>query len=118
MTYDGNGTQRSIGKIEGQLTQLMQTIKADTERAEKSRSKVYEKLEKIESDVGSIDGRTSKLENTVESIEPLAKEFGRVRERSKGVFAVIVVAWTLLGGFLMWMGNNMLEWLIARLAGP
>ncbi|VVT34340.1 hypothetical protein RHIZ404_90015 [Rhizobium sp. EC-SD404] len=32
-----------------------------------------------------------------------------MRERSKGVVATIIVAWTLLGGFLMWVGNNVLE---------
>ncbi|VVT31909.1 hypothetical protein [Rhizobium sp. EC-SD404] len=83
-----------------------------------SRGRAFREVENVETAFNHFDGRVGRAERVITEIEQFARDFGRVRERSKGSVAASIVAWTLLGGLLMWVGNNVLEWLIARLQKP
>lgn len=112
-----NEIYKMVGSLQSDVTNLTRLIEAQDSRSTESRKRVYDRLESLSDTVGTIDDRVSSTERVIKEIEPLARDFGVVREKSKTVFALIVAMWTLLGGFLMWMGNNILEWVTQRLTG-
>jgi hypothetical protein len=114
---DSNSMDRAIGRLEGRIEALIQRVDQNQQSSAESRARVYNKLEGVEKIVGSIEGSVSAHESTLQEIAPLAREYGRLRERSRGFIAAIVIGWTLLGGFLMWSGNMIVSWAIAGLTG-
>jgi len=112
-----NEIYKAIGSLQSDVKNLTRLIEAQNQRSSESRRRVYDRLDELGNVVDNIEDRLKASEQVIKDIEPLARDFGAVRDKSKTVLAVIIAGWTLLGGFLMWIGNSVLEWAIQRIGG-
>ncbi len=113
-----NEIYKAIGSLQSDVKNLTRLIEAQDQRSSESRRRVYDRLDELGNVVDNIEDRLKDSEQVIKDIEPLARDFGSIRDKSKTVLAIIIAGWTLLGGFLMWIGNSFLEWLIQRLSSP
>lgn len=116
--------ERAVGRLEAQIEEygkqiadLTSFIREENQTASEGRARLYDKIDKQSETMAAIDGRLSKAEGVLTEIAPLAREFGTFRERSRGFVFAMVLAWTLFGGLLMWIGGIAWDWLLARLFG-
>lgn len=95
------GVQRDLGRLEAKLDALMATVSEQGNRSETSRSRLYDKIEKMEAEQADLDDRVTTIAATVARIEPLAVEFGQLKQRGLAVVGVAVLVWSLVGGAVM-----------------
>lgn len=112
-----NEIYKAIGSLQSDVKNLTCLIEAQDQRSSESCRRVYDRLDELGNVVDNIEDRLKASEQVIKDIEPLARDFGAVRDKSKTVLGVIIAGWTLLGGFLMWIGNSVLEWAIQRISG-
>lgn len=110
-------TERAIGRLEGgvdalkdQIEELKQIVQAQ------GRASADERNE-LRLGVMSANRRLDSDEVTLNTIEPLAKDFGKLREKSVGFIYAVLLLWTLIGGLLMWLGEQVWTWIAERLTG-
>ena len=101
MTPPDSNHERAIGRLEGKMDSLIETVKAQGEKSDQSRAKLYERVEGVERSTEKIDGRLKTVEGTVTKMSPLVDEFGRIKQRGVGILMMLGVLWMLLGGLLL-----------------
>src|SRR5690606_22130704 len=93
--------ERAIGRLEGKMDSLIEAVKAQGEKSDASRAKMYERIEGVERSTEKMDGRLQTVEGTVTKMSPLVDEFGRIKQRGVGILMMLGVLWMLLGGLLL-----------------
>lgn len=107
MTDDN--TQRAIGRLEGQMQEVISLLKSQDERSTSSRARMYEAQEKTAREVHDLAGRVVLVEGAVASMDPVFQKVGSLLERSKGILFVIGLIWLFMGGLILegvkWLGQ-------------
>jgi hypothetical protein len=96
MAEEGSA-DRAIGRLEGKLDALIE----QGEQSRRSREKMYERLEKLGNDISTVNHRLGDVEDAVKVMDPLVKEFGRLKERGVGILMLLSLIWLLLGGLIV-----------------
>lgn len=100
-----DSTDRAIGRLEGKMEEVIRLLAESSA----SRAKLYEGMERVQADVVAINGRMQAVESAVHVMDPLVKEFGRIKERWRGIALVLGVIWLILGGLILqgitWIGG-------------
>lgn len=102
---------RAIGRLEGKLDALIETVKAQGEKSDQGRAKLYERVEGVERATHNLDGRVQTIEGTVKKMNPLVEEFGRLKQRGLGMLMLLGIVWMLLGGLLL----NGISWIVHQI---
>jgi len=105
--------QRSIGRIEGQLESLVKAVSAMSERSDNSRSKIYEKIETIDSKLTVAVNTVDDLDIRMSKVEPVIADVSKWRERAIGARMTVTLFVASLGGSVA-LGA---QWLWTHLAG-
>ena len=107
MTDDN--TQRAIGRLEGQMQEVINLLKSQDERSSQSRARMYEAQEKTAREVHDLSGRVKAVEGTVAAMDPVFQRVGSLMERSKGILMVLAIIWLFMGGLILegvkWLGQ-------------
>lgn len=102
--------QRSIGRIEGKLDSLINSVAAQSEASEQSRRRLYERVGKIETSVeisGQVEAqvrdRLDKLDTRIESeIMPTVNKVNGWEKMGMGALAIIGIGGVSVGSALVW----------------
>lgn len=117
MTDDN--TQRAIGRLEGQMQEVISLLKSQDERSSQSRARMYEAQEKTAREVHDLSRRVGTVEGTVAAMDPVFKRVGSILERSKGILMVLAIIWLFMGGLILegirWIGGMVAK---AVMGGP
>lgn len=114
-----DNTQRAIGRLEGQMQEVISLLKSQDERSSQSRARMYEAQEKTAREVHVLTSRVGAVEGAVASMDPVFKRVGSLLERSKGILMVLALIWLFMGGLILegikWLGQLAAK---AFLGGP
>lgn len=117
MTEDN--TQRAIGRLEGQMQEVINLLKSQDERSTASRARMHETQEKTAREVHALSSRVGAVEGAVAHMDPVFKRVGSLMERSKGILMVLALVWLFMGGLILegvkWIGQMVAK---AVLGGP
>lgn len=105
--------QRSIGRIEGQLESLVNAVSTMSERSDNSRSKLHEKIEKIDSKLTVAVNTVDDLDIRMSKVEPVIADVSKWRERAIGARMTVTLFVASLGGSIA-LGA---QWLWTHLNG-
>lgn len=107
MTDDN--TQRAIGRLEGQMQEVISLLKSQDERSSQSRARMYEAQEKTAREVHDLNRRVGTVEGTIAAMDPVFKRVGSLLERSRGILMVLALIWLFMGGLILegvrWIGG-------------
>ncbi|WP_127074028.1 DUF1515 family protein [Pelagibacterium lentulum] len=103
---------RDLGRVEGKLDALIETVKQQGEKSDASRARQYERIEAVERNTHDLDGRMKTVEGTVQKMSPLVEEFGRIKQRGVGMLMLLGLVWLIIGGLVV----QALQWVIGKLA--
>ena len=107
MTDDNS--QRAIGRLEGQMQEVINLLKSQDDRSTAARARMYEAQEKTAQEVHDLGRRVGLVEGAVENMDPVFKRVGSLLERSKGILFVIGIIWLFMGGLILegikWVGQ-------------
>lgn len=107
MTEDNN-TQRAIGRLEGQMQEVISLLKNQDERSTASRARMHEMQDKTAREVHDLTGRVVAVEKAVAHMDPIFRRVGSLLERSKGILMVLAIIWLFMGGLILegirWVG--------------
>lgn len=106
-----DGMQRDLGRVEGKLDALIETVKAQGAKSDASRARLYDRMESVERNTHDLDGRMKTVEGTVKKMSPLVDEFGRLKQRGVGILMMLGVLWMLLGGLLLQGLSAIVSWI-------
>ena len=109
MTEAAN-TQRTIGRLEGKLDALIETVRQQGERADASRSRVYERLEQMADEQTKLETRVGDIGSKVAVIEPFAAEFAAWKQRGLAVVFMLSVVWLLVGSTVVSWVKDFFAW--------
>ena len=104
-----DNTERAIGRLEGKMDALIESVKAQGEASSIARARLYERAEKIANDTADVDRRLKSVEETVSVMDPMVKDFDRLRQQGLGILALLGFIWIAVGGLVMqglgWLWN-------------
>lgn len=103
-------SQRAIGRLEGKLDALIETVKEQGERSDESRSRLYQRMEAIAKEQTRSDGELKAVTAAVARIEPIANRFASLEQRGLAIFGVVAVVWVLVGGAVTNGITSFLSW--------
>ena len=103
--------ERAIGRLEGKMDSLIEAVKAQGEKSDASRARMYERIEGVERSTEKMDSRLQTVEGTVTKMSPLVDEFGRIKQRGVGILMMLGVLWMLLGGLLLQGLSAIVSWI-------
>lgn len=121
MTDDN--TQRSLGRLEGQMTEVLSMLKASNE----SRSRLHERVDevsdrlgKIEGDIailGQVDGQirgevqalAAKVDQNQKEAQPTIDEWRRIRAIGIGLVGLLALGGMSVGAALAWAGESVVN---------
>lgn len=117
MTDDN--TQRAIGRLEGQMQEVIKLLKSQDERSTASRARMHEAQEATAREVHDLGRRVGVVEGTVANMDPVFQKVGSLMERSKGILMVLAIIWLFMGGLILegvkWIGQLVAK---AVMGGP
>lgn len=90
--------QRSIGRLEGKLDALIETVREQGERSDVGRSRLYERIDTIAREQSRQDSEIKDIRKIVARVEPAATRFLNLEQRGLAVVAVVTVVWVFVGG--------------------
>lgn len=99
MTDDN--TQRAIGRLEGQMQEVISLLKSQDERASASRSRMYEAQEKTTLEVHDLSNRVEGVEEAIKIMSPVVKQVEKLKERAWGILIVLLFVWAIVGGLIL-----------------
>jgi hypothetical protein len=104
-----DNTQRAIGRLEGQMQEVISLLKSQDERSTQSRARMYEAQEKTAREVHGLTSRVGAVEGAVANMDPVFKRVGSLLEQSKGILMVLALVWLFMGGLILegvkWLGQ-------------
>ncbi|ODT80590.1 MAG: hypothetical protein ABS76_15545 [Pelagibacterium sp. SCN 64-44] len=121
MTDDN--TQRSLGRLEGQMAEVLGMLKASNE----SRSRLHERVDevsdrlgKIEGDIailGQVDGQirgevqvlAAKVDQNQKEAQPTIDEWRRIRAIGIGLVGLLALGGMSVGAALAWAGEGVIS---------
>jgi len=106
--------ERAVGRMEAQLEAQGQQIAALTAMVKESQAEASAGRSRLYDKVDDLSDRIGKTEEVVKRIEPLATDFGQLRERSRGFVFAVILAWAVFGGLLVWAGSQAWDWFINK----
>ncbi len=86
------GTDRAIGRLEGKLDALIESVADQTRKSDQSRARTYGDIEKIRLDVAESRRDISDLREDMAAAGPVITEIKKWRERFIGMHML----WTIL----------------------
>ena len=110
------GTERAIGRLEGKLDALIETVREQGDRSDAGRQRMYTRMETLGNELVSLKNKTSRIEHRLDDIEPLATEFAKLKQRGLGIIGVLGLAWLVCGSLVLSGVSAAASWLI-RAAG-
>lgn len=102
--------QRSIGRLEGKLDALIETVREQGERSDASRSRLYESVDRIAREQSRQDSELKDIRKIVARVEPAANRFLNLEQRGLAVVAVVTVIWIFIGGAVSSGITNVFAW--------
>ncbi|KQX35349.1 hypothetical protein ASD04_15020 [Devosia sp. Root436] len=118
-TVTDDNTQRAIGRLEGQMQEVISLLKSQDQRSSDSRARMHEAQEKTAREVHDLSGRVGKVEGAVANMDPVFQRVGSLMERSKGILMVLAIIWLFMGGLILegvkWIGQLVAK---AVMGGP
>ncbi|WP_127143317.1 DUF1515 family protein [Pelagibacterium montanilacus] len=108
---------RAIGRLEGKLDALIETVKSQGEKSDASRARLYDRVGSVERNTHELDSRMHTVEETVGKMRPLVDEFGRLKQRGVGMLMIIGFVWLLVGGLVVQGLGWVAAWAIRTLGG-
>lgn len=113
MSDPPNGVQRELGVLIGEMRAINDRInRMDVDisrrldRADDKRSQIYERIERLDENVASIDARASLSEVKIDNMVPAVNFVNDLRGKAGGVVAVCVVLLGLIGWFVYAFTDN------------
>lgn len=106
--------ERAVGRMEAQLEAQGQQIAALTAMVKESQAEASAGRLRLYDKVDDLSDRIGKTEDVVKRIEPLATDFGQLRERSRGFVFAVILAWAVFGGLLVWAGSQAWDWFLNK----
>lgn len=109
-------TQRAIGRLEGKLDALIDTVRVQGEHADTARTRAYARIETISSDIAAMRNRVDRAEEALETLEPAVAEFNRLKQRGLGILAMLTLFWLVSGALVLSAVTKMGAWVLQALA--
>lgn len=109
--------ERQVGRLTGLVESLARTVEQQGESSSDARARLYDGQEKMRLDMQAMASRMETVEKTVSAMEPLVGEFGKVKERWRGVLIVGGLLWLLLGGLAISAVHWAASWVWRALTG-
>lgn len=110
--------QRSIGRLEGKLDALIETVKLQGERSDQGRARMYERLEQMADEQVRLDNRVSEIGTKVKAIEPFATEFSAWKQRGLAAVFMLSLVWLLLGSAIVGWVKDIIAWAVKAIGHP
>lgn len=98
--------ERTLGRMEAQIEELMKMTAGQTVT-----------INHVAHQYDQIDRRLSHTEEVLKEVGPLARDFGKLRERSTGFLFALTLVWSIIGGLMLWVGSQVWDWIVSRVTG-
>ena len=104
-----DNTQRAIGRLEGQMQEVISLLKSQDERSTQSRARMHEAQERTAREVHGLTSRVGAVEGAVARMDPVFNRVGSLLERSRGILMMLALVWLFMGGLILegvkWLGQ-------------
>lgn len=98
-------TDRAIGRLEGKMEEVLRLL----QESSASRGQLAKAVEDIRTETSALGTRLGTVEKAIQVMDPLVQEFGRIKERWRGIALILGVIWLILGGLILqgitWVGG-------------
>lgn len=93
-----SSNERAIGRLEGKLDALIESVDRNTRESKESRAKVYEQLEALRSTSSEMKTHITAVDQRLQKVEPIAQDLSKWRERGVGVLMFVSLVAASVGG--------------------
>lgn len=106
-----DNTERAIGRLEGKLDSLIDSVARQGEASAESRKDMYRKLEDVGRKLDKVDGRVTQAEEKITKVRETTDFVEKAKQQAIGIATVVSLVFMLLGAALSAAGQKLVGYL-------